>query len=441
MRWLLLPLLLTCCDPVQVNDPRTPGEPSLRLPPPTQKGPTSADVSGAFEVGPGRKFPDLHSVAPLLGPGDVVTLQGNARYRGGVRFSRPGAEGRPITIRGVVVDGKRPVIEGSVDSIEVAGDHYVFENLEITGASKRCFFHHAHGVVIRNSFIHDCMNGLLGADDNSGSLTIEASEFARSGDGTYHHQIYMATDETAHPGAVFVLRHCFIHSGKGGNNVKSRAEKNRIVENWIEGARYHEVELVGPDGQDPALAREDGEVVGNVIFKTGDFHAVRIGGDGTGDTGGRYRFVNNTFIMAGPKGVIRLQDRVESIELFNNVFAQAGGGTVTLFRDETVRLRGGPLVSGAHNWFPEGSVIDPALERSRLGRTPGFVDLAAADLRPLPKGALVGAGQRDTSTNATHPLLDALAAPSFEPPARKLDGSVLRARAARGPISIGAFEP
>ena len=46
----------------------------------------------------------------------------------------------------------------------------------------------------------------------------------------------------------------------GGNAVKSRAQRNEIYYNWIEGAVYHELELIGPDPagrqrRSPACAR------------------------------------------------------------------------------------------------------------------------------------------------------------------------------------------
>jgi len=37
-----------------------------------------------------------------------------------------------------------------------------------------------------------------------------------------------------------------VHDGNGGNGVKSRAERNEIYYNWIEGSLYHELELIGP---------------------------------------------------------------------------------------------------------------------------------------------------------------------------------------------------
>ncbi len=95
------------------------------------------------------------------------------------------------------------------------------------------------------------------------------------------------------------MQYCYIHDANGGNAVKSRAERNEIYYNWIEGALYHELELIGPDpagGVSEGAAREDSDVVGNVLRKRNDFAVVRFGGDGTGQSNGRYRFVNNTVI-------------------------------------------------------------------------------------------------------------------------------------------------
>jgi len=124
----------------------------------------------------------------------------------------------------------------------------------------------------------------------------------------------MATNQEDYPHAVFRMRHCYVHDAVGGNNVKSRAERNEIYYNWIEGAYYHELELIGTDGS-PDLYREDSDVACNVLRKTGtnsSFFVTRVGGDGTGETNGRYRFVGNTIVLgaSGGSAVFRLFDGV-----------------------------------------------------------------------------------------------------------------------------------
>jgi hypothetical protein len=410
------------------------GTPSFGVPPYTQ-------AAAMYRVEPGTQYASLASVASLLKPGDIVDVVGDATYAGGVRFDRDGRDDAKIVIRGVTKNGKRPVVSGGQNTIEAAGDHYVFENLDITGGAKRCFYHHANEIVLRSSFIHDCpQQGILGGDTDAGSLTVEFCELARCGGGVYHHQIYMATDEKAHPGSVFRLLHSYIHDGAGGNNVKSRAERNEILYNWIEGALYHEVELVGPDGQDPKLAREDGQIVGNVLYKVGAHNAIRLGGDGTGATAGRYRLVGNTIIMASNAGAIRLMDSVESVELYNNAFYRTGTEGVVLFKDDEVKwATGKPVIAGQNNWFSAGSTTSTALKGTKMGGGSVFAGLATKDLRPGRGSPLAAAGTASTPTDATLPFPNPLAIPAFEPPMAKVGPP--KARPATLRPSIGAFEP
>ena len=122
----------------------------------------------------------------------------------------------------------------------------------------------------------------FGEADGMFYLLMEYVEVHHTGNGTSQHQVYMATDEVAHPGAVFRMQHCYLHDANGGNNVKSRAERNEIYFNWIEGAMYHELELIGPDPNGAAvgwtidLKREDSDVVGNVLKKTATTFVARF---------------------------------------------------------------------------------------------------------------------------------------------------------------------
>ena len=73
----------------------------------------------------------------------------------------------------------------------------------------------ADDITIRDSVVHDCpAQGILGADNDSGSLTLERVEVHHCGGGSFDHQIYMATDEVVHPGSVFRMQFCWLHDGK-----------------------------------------------------------------------------------------------------------------------------------------------------------------------------------------------------------------------------------
>ncbi len=405
----------------------------------------SPALAVTYQVGPGKPYATLGDVAGLLAPGDLVEVDGDATYPGGVVFDQPGTNAAKITIRGLRINGNRPVLTGGNNTIEAAADHYVFEGFDLTQGASRCFYHHGDDITLRDSVIHDCpTHGLLGADADSGSLLLEYTEVHHCGGGTQHHQIYMATDETAHPGSVFRMQHCWVHDANGGNAVKSRAERNEIHSNWIEGALYHELELIGPDGQDPALAREDSDVSGNVLLKRNTFYVTRFGGDGTGETNGRYRFVNNTVVvLPGGSAVFRLFDGIESVEMHNNVFFMDGGGGVNLVRQlEAAWTNGIAVFAGSNNWVAAGSTNVPQEWTGTVsGADPGFADMASLDLRPLMGSPLVDAGTLPTMSPPGYAFPSPLPAPLFHPPLHTIEpNGGAQARPTVGAIDIGAYE-
>jgi Ca2+-binding RTX toxin-like protein len=400
-----------------------------------------------YRVGPTETYTQPSQVAGLLNPGDQVLIDGGSTY-GSVTFSRAGTAAQPITIRGVPVSGQPPKLSGGTNTVELAGDHYLVDGLEITGGTSRCLYHHADDITVRSTVVHDCpANGILSADTGSGSLTLQYVEVYHCGNGTQQHQIYVATDEVAHPGSVFRMEHSYVHDSNGGNSVKSRAERNEIYYNWIEGGTYHELELVGPDpagGASEDQAREDSDVVGNVLYKRNTFYVARVGGDGTGQSKGRYRFAFNTIItQPGGSAVFRMFDSLDSIEMHGNVLYSAGGGTVNVSRDtEAVWAGGSRAVAGQGNWVETGATNIPAEWSAGItGADPGFTNFAGLDLRPTATSPLVDHGPVSSAGASGHPFPSPLATPAFHPPRHAVEpaGSA-EARPQDARIDMGAFE-
>jgi hypothetical protein len=400
----------------------------------------SPALAATYEVGAGKAFSDLASVVPVVAPGDVVLVYGDATYAGGVRFTKPGTAAAKITLRGVRVNGKRPVVTGGANTIEINADHYLVEVFDLTAGSSRCFYHHADDVTLRDTVIHDCpSHGVQGSSSDSGSLTLDHVEIARAGMGLLRHGIYMDTDEDAHPGAVFRMQHCYLHDGNGGNMVKSRAERNEIYYNWIEGSAYRELELIGGSTAPP---REDSDVVGNVLWNTSGWYVVRVGGDGTGETNGRYRFVNNTIVVTGDKAVFQPFDAVESIEMHDNAFFKVGGGGVRILDDSNAQWANGErVVAGSHKWVPLGSDVPSEWTDTLSGADPGFRNVNAFDLWPTLASPLRDAGIAAPASPPGHEFPSPLVGPTEMPPRRALEqnGAVTKRHAWRE-VDIGALE-
>jgi hypothetical protein len=437
-----------------------------------------ASEGATYTVGPGGQFANLQAAfnAVDLQPGDVVEVTGGATWDVGspgivMGAGDSGAPGNPVVVRGIRVGGQRPVLRGGTNTIEFrSSNHVVFEGFEVTGTGDtltgtfRCIYHHAHEVTIRDVLVRDCpRHGILGGDQDTGSLTVEFSEIRNSGSNGGNHAIYMATDEVAYPGAVFRLRHSFLHDSRfddardGGNLVKSRAERNEIHYNWLEGAFFHELELIGPDpngaqaGWSEGLAREDSDIVGNVIVHTAAFGSIlRFGGDATGQTFGRYRFVNNTVVRLGGTDtptVFRLFDGIAALEFHNNVFWRDGAASLTLVRGVEADFPGGLVrVRGSNNWVKSGFGLNPTslpvqLSGTLSGSTPGFTNAAAFDFTPAPGSPLLEAGTTATSTAPDYDLANPLFPPAFHPPPRAaLPAGGVLVRPASPPIDIGAYE-
>jgi hypothetical protein len=408
-------------------------------------------------VGPSRQYKTLQQVTGLLLPGDTVLVDGDAVYTGGVVFSRPGTAQQRIVIRGVRINGIRPVIDGGTNGVTFmtaspnAADHYTLEGFDVRNASFRGIYHQADDLILRDVVIHGCNNGLMGADNGSGSLLLEYTEIYGCGSGTQAHQIYMATDEQAHPGSIFRMQFCWVHDGTGGNNVKSRAERNEIYYSWIEGAVYHELELIGPDpagGVPAGLKREDSDVVGNVLWKKttpsggqANFYVTRLGGDGTGESKGRYRFVNNTIVM-GSSAAFRLFDGLESVEMHNNVFIHPGGGAAPIFRSVEAVWTAGEVIAGQNNWVQAGLTTIPSQWTGTLGGTdPGFNNLSGGDVTPGNASPLIDAGTSAPQSPPGYPFASPLFPPVFLPPQQiLLAPGTAQARQVIGVIDIGAYE-
>ena len=431
----------------------------------------SPAFAATYTVGGGGQYPDLNSLfaAVDLGPGDVVEVMGGAIYPGNVVVPEAdgGAAGNPVILRGV--GPTRPHLRGGTNTIEFRlSDHMVMERFEISGTvadnTFRCVYHHAHDIVLRDLLIHDCpRHGVLGADQDSGSLTIEYSEIYNAGSGGGNHLIYMATDEVAHPGAVFRLQYSYLHDSdftdgtdEGGNLIKSRAERNEIYYNWLEGAYYHELELIGPDpngaanGWSENLAREDSDVVGNVILHSSvDFPSVmRFGGDATGQSYGRYRFVNNTVIHtntpdATTPSLFRLFDGITAVEMHNNVFHRVGPAAMRVFRRDIVSggVVGDPIVGGSNNWIDTGSTSIPANWTGTLqGSDPMLVNIAGFDLRPAAGSPLLDQSNPAPSAGPDYAITQPLFPPTRHPARALLAVGTAPLRPVAGALDLGAFE-
>lgn len=413
-----------------------------------------------YQVGPSSSKPykSIQAVQDLLNPGDVVEVEGNATYPGGVLLSRSGSSSNYITIRGIRVNGKRPLINttSSQFCVKIEGHFIRLESFELTGSTKAGLGLYGHKLIISDCSIHDCpRDGIMGWGGDgyyasTGDVTLEYTEIYNTGESStspYAHQIYMASDEVAYAGSKFRMQYCYIHNGNGGNNVKTRCERNEFYYNWIEGATYHALELIGYADDNPPSpdVREDSDIVGNVIICSNNYACARIGGDGSGDSKGRFRFVNNTFIIPNNGDVIRTYDGVETLEMHNNVIYNktAASGT-TIIDDADGYWVHGRLFKGSNNWVQSGTNSIPGSSEwtnTKLGTDPGFVNAGSNDFRLTSTSPLINQGNPAPTTISSYPFPSPLFPPAYMPPVHTVQTSGnATGRPVNATIDIGAYE-
>lgn len=433
-----------------------------------------AASAATYTVGPpgsGAQYAQLDDVFEQrdLAPGDVVSVRGGASYSGGIVVDEDdgGAPGNPVVIRWDRAGGSRPRLQGGAHTIKFEqSNHVVFDGFEVSGGSSTCVFYEADDVTVRDAVVHACpAHGILGADQNSGSFTLEYSEVYDAGQGTNKHPLYIQSDEVAFPAAVFRMRYNYVHDGNGGNLLKSRHQRSEIHYNWFEGGAYQELELIGPDcetqqpGWHADLKREDADVVGNVIVHTGSWNnVIRAGGDLNGRSQGRVRLVNNTILIdraGGGARVVYVQLGLESLEMHNNAIFQTGSAAPAIVGENTDAQTpfcgpqgtqpwtSGRKVHGTHNWVETAATLVPGeWGVTHRGAAPGFANVAQRNLRPVAGSPLLDNGIDAPPAPPTFPFPSPLPIPLFDPPQRiklAVNGQRPRLRV-NGTIDVGALE-
>lgn len=416
-----------------------------------------------FHVGPNREFRELSAVSGQLVEGDTVEVDGDATYSP-VIFRRPGSPDHPITIRGITVNGKRPLITGGTRTVQFEeSNYYRFENFEVTGASQICVRLMGNEILLRDLWVHGCeRHGILGADFYNGSNTLDRVEVSDAGGqrpGEFNlHIVYIATDRDRYPGSRLRIQHSYLHDIRG-DAIKSRAERNEIYYNWLDtGTHPQSIYTMELSGYEEYLAypRIDCDIVGNVLNHAMAY-GVRFGGDGTGESRGRVRMVNNTFVQ-GPRfdqftPIVRLFEAIDSVYFLNNVFVRAVDGGQQPFRllriDEIKWVSGRAKIAGHHNWLPAQTTLEgaAAAEWTRTiqgAANPGLNAIASNDTldvslqRDTP---LWAAGAAADSSLPGYEIDNALTVIRYRPPAvQPAAGQLLpiRFRNIAAPLNIGA---
>jgi hypothetical protein len=363
-----------------------------------------AQADGAtLRVGPDKFYKTVRSAAEAAWIGDVVLIDAGV-YKGDVTAWKADN----ITVRGVGgrahlrADGAH---EGGKGTWVVTGRNFTAENIEFSGASvpdKNGAGIRSEGsgtLTVRNCVFHDNEQGILGSAD---SILIESCVFDRNGSGDGRtHNLYVW-------GRSFTIRNSVSRRAVVGHEIKTRAQTNYILYNAIldekDGTASYSIDV-------PDCGRT--YIIGNVIQqgpKSENSGIVSYGAESAQNVQDLY-VVNNTVVNDRADGAtfVQLRDGARAT-ITNNVLC--GPGTPWT----------GGRIRESHNFIaPRGANAAGFANPSRYdyhlttSTPPGIVDAGHP-----PGRSVTGFGLAPTCEHAP-------------------DASG-RARAARGPIDLGAFE-
>jgi hypothetical protein len=387
------------------------------------------DFDHIYDVGPGMEYNNPSEVPwESLEPNTLVRIHFREEpYADKWVIAVSGTDGSPIVVRGILSNGRRPVITGNNATTRLALDYWnekrsvikvggsshpsefpeyiIIENLEIKSARPAYSFTNDQGhsdnyssnaasihvemgshIIIRNCIIHNSGNGFF-AGSQASDLLLEKNYIYDNGieNSIYHHNNY-----TECLGITFQYNHFGpLRPGCRGNNLKDRSAGTLIRYNWIE-AGNRTIDLVESNHDhilnDPSYSQT--HVYGNVLIKHDvqeNGQVLHYGGDGADYS--KYRkgalwFFNNTVVSyrSGNTTLFGLSSNDEHVESFNNIiYAIAGGNYLAVMGEKGV-------VNLYHNWLNEGwKPVHGSLQgtltdnNNIVGNLPGFNNFTARD--------------------------------------------------------------
>ena len=215
---------------------------------------------GAFSRGFGRNWEegDVFEIYPAVYEGSDQQIWIGPSYA--TRADQAAGQQsipRKLTIRGITVDGQRPIIRlpasGASENTEGQGlihlaesEDITIENLDIAGGTSgrvgqgAIFLRGATDATLRHLRVHDFSavkgNGIFGTDGNAGVLRIDGVELGNNGGDTGpQHNVYINPSKSD-PNFTVWMTGSYTHDTQYGNTFKSRAQVNLIEGNYFQGS-------------------------------------------------------------------------------------------------------------------------------------------------------------------------------------------------------------
>ena len=183
-------------------------------------------------VGPGQQYASIASAVQAAASGDTIDVSAGTynddflSIEQSLTLQAVGGEVK-MTEDTSPPDGKAMITEGQ-PGISVAINGFDISGVTVGDGNGAAIRYEGGNLSLSNDYFHDNQEGLLGAPDPNGSITIDNSEFASNGDGSGStHNIYVGAINS------FSITDSYVHDANVGHEIKSRAANNTITGNRI----------------------------------------------------------------------------------------------------------------------------------------------------------------------------------------------------------------
>ena len=286
--------------------------------------------AATLQVGPGKTYAKPCDAIAKAQAGDTIEVDAGSYNGDTCAWSTDN-----LTIRGVNgraridLTGVTPVQKKGIFTI--SANNTTIESFELSGAVLSAsdgnngagVRFQGQNLTLRNCFLHDNQDGILGAPAtaNTGVILIEKSEFAANGAGDgFSHNMYIGNF------AEFTLKDSYSHAAKVGHLFKSRAYVTFVLYNRLtdESGATASYEVDIPNGG-------TAYVIGNVIEQSAASQnpaIITFGEEGTPagyDT--RLFIVNNTVLNYLGSGTFVVDTTPTPAVISNNIFWNGGKDT------------------------------------------------------------------------------------------------------------------
>lgn len=247
-------------------------------------------------VGPDGPYQTIASAVAASNPGDTIEVTTGVYENDFLDFAKDltlQAVGGRVTLRATVnpPNGKAMITESG--NVSITG--FDISGVSVPDGNGAAIRYQGGNLVLTGDNFSRNQEGLLGAGDPNGTITVKHSEFAYNGNGQGNtHNIYMGGEL-----ARLTITDSYFHDADVGHEIKSRAALTEIVGNRIldnNSTSSYSIDL--PNGG-------DAQITGNVIEQGPNGQnpfIIAYGEEGASNAGTNVNIGNNTIVNDRHRG-------------------------------------------------------------------------------------------------------------------------------------------